>query len=75
MRMPVMLRNSSQETCGAEPTPGEATVMLSGMAFAAAMSSGTERAENEGWTTTTNGARYMLATGVVSRMKLNLRSV
>jgi hypothetical protein len=57
------------------PHPGEATVMLSGMAFAAAMSSGTERAENEGWTTTTNGARYMLATGVVSRMKLNLRSV
>src|SRR5262249_18226630 len=48
MRMPVMLRNSSQETCGAEPTPGEATVMLSGMAFAAAMSSGTEPGRERG---------------------------
>ena len=33
-----MLLNSSQEMCGDEPTPEEATVKLSGLAFAVAIS-------------------------------------
>ena len=63
MRTPVMLLNSSQEMCGDEPTPAEATVKLSGLAFAVAISSGTERAENEGCTTSTadEASRLQLA--------------
>jgi hypothetical protein len=74
MCVPVMLLNSSQDMCGAEPTPGDATVIASGLAFVAAISSGTERARKEGCTTSTSGLRLMLATGAVSRKKLNLRS-
>ena len=75
MRNTVMLLNSSQEMCGDEPTPAEATVKLSGSAFAVAISSGTERAENEGCTTSTCGPSITPATGAKSRVKLNFRSL
>ena len=75
MRVPVMLLNNSQKTCDVEPTPADATVSASGLAFAAAISSGTDFTENAGCTTSTFIARIMLATGAVSRRKLNLRSV
>ena len=75
MRAPVMLLNSSQNTCGVDPSPEDATVMASGSAFAAAISSGTERTGNSGCTTNTFIASVRLATGVVSRMKLYLRSL
>jgi hypothetical protein len=49
--------------------------MALGLAFAAAISSGTERTENSGCTTNTFIASVRLATGVVSCMKLNFRSL
>ena len=70
-----MLLNSSQKTCGVEPRPEDATVIASGLAFAAAISSGTECTEDVGCTTSTFIASMMLATGAVSCMKLNLRSL
>jgi hypothetical protein len=36
MRVPVMLLNSSQKTCDVEPTPADATLIASRLAFAAA---------------------------------------
>jgi hypothetical protein len=75
MRAPVMLLNSSQKTCDVEPSPEDATVIASGLTFAAAISSGTECTEDAGCTTSTFIASMMLATGAVSCMKLNLSSL
>src|SRR5262249_23538734 len=72
---PHPLPNNCQTTCDVEPTAADVTVSASGLAFVAAISSGTDRAENAGCTTSTFIARIMLATGAVSRRKLNLRSV
>src|SRR5262249_10136874 len=45
------LLNNSQKMCDVEPTPADATVRASGLAFAAAISSGTDCTENAGCTT------------------------
>jgi len=57
MLTPVLLRNSSQYMCGALPMPADATVILPGLAFAAARSSGTEFTGSDGLTTSTPGPR------------------
>src|SRR5262249_46019604 len=45
------LLNNSQKMCDVEPTPADATVRASGLAFAAAISSGTDCTANAGCTT------------------------
>ena len=47
-------------------------LILRGLALARAINSGTALAGNEGCTTIMWGARVMLATGAISRMKLKL---
>ena len=68
-----MALNNSAATCGGLPIPLEAQLSLSGLAFACAMNSGTERAGKDGLTHMTIGVVAIAAIGSVSRMKLNLR--
>ena len=72
MSVPVMNLNNSPAICGDVPTPGDAMLILPGLALAKAMNSGTVLAGNAGTTTMTAGSRLMPATGAMSRMKLKL---
>src|SRR5688572_8703111 len=58
--------NISADRWGAEPAPGLANVSSPGFAFASAMRSLTEFAENEGETTTTLGCEFSCVMGVKS---------
>ena len=53
--------------------PAVAILILPGFALAYVMNSGTVLAGNDGLTSMISGVRAMLATGIVSRIKLNLR--
>src|SRR3982074_1649187 len=64
----VIILNNSPATCCGLPMPGDAMLILPGLAFAWAMNSATVLAGNDGWTTRTFGTRLMLATGAISRM-------
>src|SRR6202022_3881354 len=58
---PAIILNSSPNTCGVLPAPGEDMLSLPGCALAKAMNSGTLLAGTEGFTTMTFGKRTTLA--------------
>ena len=72
MSIPAIVLNSSPDICDGVPIPADPMLMLRELAFATAINSGTVLAGNNGCTTIMCGARVMLATGTISRMKSKL---
>src|SRR5262245_18762969 len=69
---PAMMLNSSPAKCGWVPMPGDAMLILPGLALAYAINSGTVLAGTDGFTSIRLGNRTMPATGAMSRIKLKL---
>ena len=69
---PATILNSSPATWTEVPMPAEPMLILPGLAFAYATNSGTVLAGKDGLTTITLAPRWILATGTMSRMKLNV---
>ena len=72
MSTPVSILNSSPPTWEALPLPPDAMLILPGLALAQAMNSATVLAGTARLTIITSGRLLIMATGVMSRMKLKL---
>ena len=70
--MPDIIRNSSPQRWVKFPVPVEAKLILPGLAFAYAMNSETDLAENDGLTIRTGESLLVLAIGTMSRVTLTV---
>ena len=70
--MPAIILNSSPHTWGPDPTPAEAMLSFPGFALACAMNWGIVVAGKDAFTSMTKGERMILATGAMSRMKVEI---